>query len=183
MKVKLSAILLTLTLANFANSQDFKGLSVTPKIGLSDFNETTFSGAGIDANYLINNWSYSIGYLGLDEWGLIGSTTPLENYKQIHFGVGQYCDIGVLRIDYQLGGAVINGIKRTTVNTNPKSIYDDYYNRENFTTFGLSVKGGINFVLLPVMSVGIDLHVNVNSKTPIYMPMISLEIGKLRTAK
>ncbi|MEQ8470746.1 MAG: hypothetical protein RIC35_06150 [Marinoscillum sp.] len=181
MKIQLFSVLFVLILVNFAHCQDhFSGLSATPKIGYFNWHEDNGGWAGgIDINYLRNNWNYSIGYMNLPEWGLF-STTPIEYYHEIRAVAGQYADVGIFRFDYQLGGSLFSGLKRTTVNTNRKSIYDDYYNSEKFAVFGLAMKGGISFVLLPVMSLGLDFHLNINSKTLIYSPMISLEIGKLK---
>jgi hypothetical protein len=51
---------------------------------------------------------------------------------------------------------------------------------EKFTTVGFVLKTGFKFIPLPFFSIGIDLQSNLNPKKALFMPLISLEFGRLR---
>jgi hypothetical protein len=48
---------------------------------------------------------------------------------------------------------------------------------------GLVLKTGFKFIPLHFFSIGLDLQSNINSRKPLFMPLISIEIGKLRDKK
>jgi hypothetical protein len=50
----------------------------------------------------------------------------------------------------------------------------------NFFTAGLVLKTGLKFIPLHFLSLGLDLQSNLNFKKPLFMPLLSIEIGRLR---
>jgi hypothetical protein len=157
------------------------GYSLNPKLAYYNWTEDDggFMG-GAELNVLRNKFIYSLDYYRYEEFVLF-SPDPSVYYNQIGLMIGKYVGDKLFRFQYQGGIAPFWGIKRTELIKEGSGIFSsDYYDKENFFTMGLTIKLGFKIVPSQFLSIGIDLQTNLNPERPVYMPMISIEIGKLR---
>lgn len=187
-QIKIKGLLTTIFLIiSFIDNygQDFKfnpdGFSINPK--LAYYNWTNDDGGfmgGAEINLLQNDFVFSADYYRYEEW-ILFSPTPGEYFNQIGLMLGKYKGDRLFRFQYQAGLATFWGLKRTELIKEGSGIFSsDKYESDNFFTIGLTTKLGFKIVPLTFLSIGIDLQTNINPENTVYMPMISIEIGKLR---
>ncbi|MBL0100877.1 MAG: hypothetical protein IPP49_13270 [Saprospiraceae bacterium] len=184
MKTKIICItLLILLLGQWLYGQlRFDRFAVNPKIGTySTFKESGGIVGGMEINTTYEKWMFSLDYYYLDEFTIVFYDKPLEYYNQIGFMAGSYLGEGFLRCQFQAGVAPIWGLRRTALIKPSQFLGGDEYDSEKF----LTVRGGseIRLKINPWENVGfgIDLQTNINSKNTFWMPLLSVEFGKIRT--
>lgn len=121
---------------------------------------------GVETTYLRNGWMFSADFFHFQEIGYLSVTDDI--YQQAGLMAGKYYGDRLFRIELQGGIAALWGIGE------PDS------SEPNFSTVGLVLKTGLKFIPLHFLSIGLDLQSNINSKKPLFMPLISIELGKLR---
>ncbi|TXT58644.1 MAG: hypothetical protein BAJALOKI3v1_1240001 [Promethearchaeota archaeon] len=157
------------------------GFYINPKLGIYNWveDDAGFIG-GVEMNVLKDKFLYSADFYRYEEL-VIFSPTPAEYYNQIGIMMGKFVGDKLFRFQYQGGIAPIWGIKRTKLVKEGSGILaTDYYENKDFFTIGLVTKLGFKIIPTRFLSIGIDLQANINLENPVYMPMISIEIGKLR---
>lgn len=181
----LLSILFVLTIITCINGQDHRfsedGFSINPKLGIFNWGayDAGFNG-GFELNVFKNKFIYSADYYRFEELVLF-TPSPAQYYNQIGIMMGQFVGEELFRFQYQAGIAPIWGIKRTgLIQEGTGLLSTDYYDYKNFSTVGLVAKLGFKIYPAPYFSIGIDLQANINLENTVYMPMISIEIGKLR---
>jgi hypothetical protein len=105
----------------------------------------------------------------------------VEYYNQVGLMIGKYYGEKLFRFQLQGGIAPTWGLRRTSLIHTGGLLSGDYYDSEKFFTAGLVLKIGLKINPFPFLGIGLDLQSNINSKKPTYMPMISLEIGRIRS--
>ena len=55
-----------------------------------------------------------------------------------------------------------------------------HYIEDPYTAIGLALKIGLKIVPVDYLGIGVDLHANINAERSVFMPMISLGVGKLK---
>jgi len=180
----LKNIILILLLFQFNNKllsqvvKEIDGFAFNPKIGPSfdadNGNEQPV--IGLEVNVLKNNFIYSLGYLGHNKLGALILNGPSQN----QFGIilGKYIGEKHFRVQYQAG---INLFWGSYSNSSGSSPWINGSNSSSpFFTVGAESKIGFKYIPLKNLSIGIDFQVNLNYVKTLYMPMFSLEIGKLK---
>lgn len=170
-------------------SQDLKeidgfaiNLKIGPSISFNDPNEMNLpiDVMGLEVNILNNNFIYSVDYLGHDKTGiLLGFNLPSQN--QLGIMMGKYKGEKKFRIQYQAGINMFWGQFYNPDGTQPVFMSLGGPSK-SFSTVGAVSKVGFKYFPLENLSIGIDFQVNLNSVKSLYMPMFSIEIGKLRNA-
>lgn len=170
-------------------SQDLKkidgfaiNLKTGPSISLNDPNEVNLpiDVMGLEVNILNNNFIYSVDYLGHDKTGiLLGFNLPSQN--QLGIMMGKYKGEKKIRIQYQAGINMFWGQFYNPDGTQPVLMSLGGPSK-SFSTVGAVSKVGFKYFPLENLSIGIDFQINLNSVKSLYMPMFSIEIGKLRNA-
>lgn len=136
---------------------------------------------GLEFNTTIKGLLCSIDYYHFAEFNLILGETPSEYYNQIGLMIGKHYGEKLFRIQLQGGIAPVWGLRRTDFVKKGEWFSGDIYRHENFISAGLVFKLGFKINPKNYIGLGIDLQVNINSKNSVYMPMSSIEIGKIRT--
>jgi hypothetical protein len=131
----------------------------------------------VELNVSRNDVMFSVDYLAFEELHFGFSPKPIEYFNQVGFMAGKYFGENDFRLQLQGGIAPIWGIRRIKI----KSTGGNNYHSENFLTTGLVFKIGVKAYPLKFFGLGIDLQANFNSNKSVFMPMVSVEIGKLRT--
>jgi len=162
--------------------QETWGFSINPKAGF--YNISKENGGLISGQefYLFKNKKiYSIDFYGGEEPDFIGSPSPNEHFGSVGFMIGKYEGTKVFRFTYQGGLSLFWGERRTDLKQKGTGFFaTDIYNTKDFFTVGIPLKLGFKIIPSRFFSIGIDLQANLNIENPVYMPMISLEFGKLR---
>ncbi|MFO7863576.1 MAG: hypothetical protein R6U85_06215 [Salinivirgaceae bacterium] len=157
------------------------GYSVNPKLGMYKLIDDNGGAIG-GAEFIIirNKFIFSIDFYRYEEFTIFGPN-PTEVYNQIGTMIGGYNGEKLFRLQYQLGVASLWGIKRTAlINEGTGLFSSDKYDSKHFFTAGLTTKLGFKIIPLKFLALGIDFQMNINPEKMVYMPMISIEIGKLR---
>ena len=158
------------------------GYSINPNLGIHNWMEDDagFMG-GIEFNVFKNKFIYSADFKRYEEFVIFGPT-PAEHYNQIGVMIGKYKGDKILRFQYQCGLASFWGLKRTELIYKGSGFFSsDKYDSKNFFTVGLTTKLGFKVIPMSFLAIGIDLQANINPENIVYMPMISIELGKLRS--
>jgi hypothetical protein len=163
------SIFLFLSTNGLINGQNkIDGFSINPKTGPTNFN---FNGGtiGLEINILNRHNIYSVDYYHISDYL---SPYMLNTYNEIDFLIGKYIGDRFFRFQYQGGLGIFEGYKIT----------GDYYNQKivNFFTIGIPLKLGFKFLPAKFLSIGIDLQTNLNFQKTTVLPMLSIELGKLR---
>ncbi|MDF1561107.1 MAG: hypothetical protein P1P83_13015 [Bacteroidales bacterium] len=150
----------------FSQSQT-TGFSINPKGGIFLCpDEENGAVLGVEANYLRNGWLFSIDFFHLEE---IGYSLAIEDiYQQVGLMAGKYYGEKLFRIELQGGIAALWEVGESDPS------------EPGIATAGLVLKTGFKFIPLHFLSIGLDLQGNINSKKTLFMPLISIEIGRLR---
>ena len=171
-------IILIFLLFQFNNkllSQDLKkidGFAINPKIGpaFTKHGGNELPSAGIEINILKNKFIYSLGYIAHN----------FLDQNQIGIMMGKYKGEKYFRIQYKAGINIFWGKFSKPGSSNPWIGVSS--SSSSFFTLGAVSKVGLKYIPLKNLSIGIDFQVNLNSVKTLYMPMFSIEIGKLRNA-
>ncbi|MCX6252939.1 MAG: hypothetical protein NTV31_00445 [Bacteroidia bacterium] len=118
---------------------------------------------GDEINFLKKKLIFSLDYYHC-KFTYIGSKE--EKFDQFDFLFGKYLDFESFRLQIQGGLGTFKGIT--------------YNESEKIFTLGIPLKVGLKYLISNSFSIGLDLQANLNLKYPIYMPMLSIEIGKLK---
>ena len=140
---------------------------------------------GIEINAFSQKYLYSIGFYKDNDAMLFGDK-PYERYNQLNLLFGKYADTknGKFRFQYQAGIGKFWGTIRTDEYDpeNSNLLSNAYYTKE-VSTVGFPLKIGGRYIPFEFFSIGIDLQGNLNFQKSIITPMLSVEIGKLRSPK
>ena len=140
---------------------------------------------GIEINAFSQNFLYSIGFYRSTDERLFGDR-PYEKYNQLNFLFGGYADTKKekFRFQYQAGIGMFWGTLRTDEydDENSTLLTNAYFTKE-VSTVGFPLKIGGRYIPFEFLSIGIDLQANLNFQKSIIVPMLSIEIGKLRSSK
>jgi hypothetical protein len=149
-------------------SQNAKpGFAVNPKTGIFLWPNHENGGVfGVEANFLHKGWIFSVDFFQFQEINLLSSDEDM--FRQVGIMAGKYYGDGLFRVQLQGGFAPIWQIGAPD-ESDP-----------HFSTVGLVLKTGFKFIPLHFFSIGIDLQGNLNSKKPLFMPLVSIEFGRLR---
>jgi hypothetical protein len=178
---KIFLISLLIQFNNKLLSQDVQkidGFAINPKIG------PVFSADGgneqpvidLEINVFKNKYIYSLEFLGYDKPGALIINDPSQN--QLGLMMGKFNGEKYFRIQYQAGINMFWGEFSNPGSSNPWIAGSS--SRSSFFTVGAVSKVGFKYIPLKNLSIGIDFQINLNSVKTLYMPMFSLEIGKLR---
>ena len=118
---------------------------------------------GDEINFLKKKMIFSLDYYHC-KFTFIGS--KVEKFDQFDFLFGKYLDYNSFRIQFQGGLGTFKGIT--------------YNESKKIFTLGIPLKIGLKYLVSKSVSIGLDLQANVNFKYPIYMPMLSLELGEFK---
>ena len=160
--------------------KEFNGFAINPKIGPS----FTVNGGndlpsiGPEFNILKNKFIYSLDYIGHDILAALIFNGPSQN--QLGIMMGKYKGEKYFRIQYQAGINMFWGEFSNPGSSNPW--IGGSSSSSSFFTVGAVSKVGFKYIPLKYLSIGIDFQINLNSVKTLYMPMFSIEIGKLRNA-
>jgi len=171
-----------------ASAQGFKpdGYSFSLKGG---FYDDINAGAGIAGGYELSlrnkGFQYTLDYISAGE--IIGGKSPDERFRQINLLFGKSIDFqqDKVRYIYQAGLSAFWGFERGDLISQSlvpeEPIYNtNYYESDKFFTAGLVMKFEAQFLATKWVSLGASLETNINPKKIIYMPMLNLQIGKIR---
>ena len=140
---------------------------------------------GIEINAFSQKYLYSIGFYRSTDERLFGDT-PHEKYNQLNFLFGGYADTRneKFRFQYQAGIGMFWGTLRTDEYDwiNSTLLTNAYFTKE-VSTVGFPLKIGGRYIPFEFLSIGIDLQANLNFEKSIIIPMLSIEMGKLRSSK
>ena len=180
---KIFLIFLLFQFNNKLLSQDLKkidGFAINPKIGptFSVDGGNALPSMGVEFNILKNKFIYSIDYIGHDILAALILNDPSQN--QLDIMMGKYKGEKYFRIQYQAGINIFWGKFSNPGSSNPW--IGGSSSSSSFFTVGAVSKVGLKYIPLKNLSVGIDFQINLNSVKTLYMPMFSIEIGKLRNA-
>ena len=153
--------------------KEFDGFAINPKIGpgFTKLGGNDLPSAGLEINILKNKFIYSLDYI----------THNFLDQNQIGIMMGKYKGDKYFRIQYQAGINMFWGKYSTTGTTQPW-INTSGGSSSSFYTVGAITKVGLKFIPLKNLSIGTDLLINLNFKNTMFMPILSIEIGKLRNA-
>jgi len=173
---KICLIFLLFQFNNKLLSQDlkeFNGFAINPKIGpvFTKLGGNDVPSAGLEINILKNKFIYALDYIAHN----------FLDQKQIGVMMGKYKGGKYLRIQYQSGLNIFLGKYSTTGKSQPW-INISLDSSSSFYTVGSITKVGLKFIPLKNLSIGTDLLINLNFKSAMFMPMLSIEIGQFRKA-
>ena len=140
---------------------------------------------GYEINVFSKSYLYSIGYYYGEDYEFLGDA-PTEKYNQLNLLFGKYIDTKneKFRFQYQGGIGMFWGLLRTDqYNEENSGILTNTYFTKEVSTVGFPLKIGGRYIPFKFLSIGIDLQANFNFQKFIFRPMLSIEIGKLRSSK
>lgn len=167
-------------------SQTIGKYSISGK-GTMDF-ESDFYSEGFEMNTYSKSYIYTVGYYFGEEYKLyeVFGDHPKEKYNQINLLFGKYIDTknGMFRFQYQGGIGLYWGTFRTDEvdRINTFLFHNTYFTKE-ITTIGFPLKIGGRYIPFNFLSIGVDLQSNLNFEKSNIRPMLSVEIGKLKSRK
>ena len=144
-----------------------------------------FYSEGFEINAFSKSYMYTIGYYYGEDYEFLGDT-PTEKYNQLNLLFGKYIDTKneKFRFQYQGGIGMFWGTFRTDEYDEGNSgLLNNAYFTEEVSTVGFPLKIGGRYIPFKFLSIGIDLQANFNFQKSIFRPMLSIEIGKLRSSK
>ncbi|MEM9545434.1 MAG: hypothetical protein AAGA77_05650 [Bacteroidota bacterium] len=162
------------------DNSGFNGFAINPKIGyFKTLADRSGYSIGSEVIYIKNKLLFSADYYKLEEFVLFKA--PVERYNHLGLMFGSYSDKEKFRFQYQIGLGLLWGITRTDEKIDgPQSWLGTQYEGEDFSTLGLTSKLGFKLIQSSTASVGLDLHISVNSERTVCMPFLSAEMGLLR---
>ena len=146
---------------------------------------TDYYSEGVEINAFSKSFLFSVGYYYGEDYDFLDET-PTEKYNQLNLLFGKYHDSKneKFRFQYQGGIGMFWGTLRTDEYDDENSgLFNDAYFTKEISTVGFPLKIGGRYIPFKFLSIGIDLQANLNFKKSIFRPMLSIEIGKLRSSK
>jgi hypothetical protein len=143
------------------------GFAINPKSGIYRAQNESGAVLGFETNYLRNGWMFSADFFHFQEIHLFSSDEDM--FRQVGIMAGKYYGDRLFRVQLQGGIASIW-----------ETGYRDSSEPEKFSTVGFVLKTGFKFIPLSFLSIGVDLQSNLNNKKSLFMPLISIEFGRLR---
>ena len=154
---------------------EFRGTAFTPKVGTYKSNHSEFGFFyAFEFAVLNKSNSYSIEYNKFAEWALLNSS-PLSSINEVNLMYGQFKNPKKSRLYYQIGLSALWGQKSINVYNylSPTEI-------ENIHLLGVAFKVGYRYICSSEFAIGVEIHLNLNSKTPLISPIrITFSIGDL----
>jgi len=160
-----------------ANSYDFDGYAINPKIGfyLTSMQEGGFTYGG-EVNYYKNKFLISADYYRIDEFVLFEA--PAGKYNHLGIMIGSYSDRGKFRFQYQAGLGLLWGSARTNEILDDETYFlSTIYKSKDFLSVGFTPKLGFKIMDISYFRVGIDLQANINFEKSVFLPFLSVEVG------
>lgn len=176
----LFTVLIMFCLKTATSQAYFDKYSIGTKGGI--YNWTEDNGgiiAGGELNASKNTIMYSIDYYHYSELN-IWTNYKSQYYNQIGLMIGKYFGEKHFRFQMQGGVAPFWGLKRTELTKDLSAQLNERYSYDRFFNAGLVGKLGFKLIVTTFCAVGIDFQVNVNHKASVYMPMFSIEYGKIK---
>jgi len=183
MKKTILIILFIFTCTSTIQSQTIDKYSISVK-GTMDL-LTDYYSEGVEINAFSKSFLFSVGYYYGEDYDFLDET-PTEKYNQLNLLFGKYHDSKneKFRFQYQGGIGMFWGTLRTDEYDDENSgLFNDAYFTKEISTVGFPLKIGGRYIPFKFLSIGIDLQANLNFKKSIFRPMLSIEIGKLRSSK
>ena len=146
---------------------------------------SNFYSEGIEINAFSKSYLYTIGYYYGEDYEFLGDK-PTEKYNQLNLLFGKYIDTQneKFRFQYQGGIGIFWGTLRTNEYDEENSgLLNNVYYTDEVSAVGFPLKIGGRYIPFNFLSIGIDLQANLNFKKSLFRPMLSIEIGKLRSNK
>lgn len=178
LKIKLiGTIVFCIFLNGILNGQNkMVGFSINPKAGGYNLIGNDFGSiVGGELNFYKNHFVYTLEGYQYDDFELFAE--PAEQYYQAGFLFGKYVGDRYLRLQFQAGVAAFWGFRR---GDQLAGGYFWEYDKKNFFKPAVPLKIGLKFLPFRFLSIGMDLQANMNLEKMLYMPVLSIEIGKLR---
>lgn len=184
--LKVLCILCFSLLSSNLLAQEFLGdyrYAVNPKGGWYNFGRDDEGKVfGVELNIVNkNNIIYSIDYYNLEEYYLYGDL-PSEQFHQVGLMIGKSFGYDYFKMQYQGGLALFTGRMRTDELIQEGTDYNNpsVWGEDKITTAGFIAKIGCKVVPFKFMSLGFDIQANFNPKKIIYMPIFSIEFGRMK---
>ena len=144
------------------------GFAVNPKTGIFLWpNSKNGAVLGVETNIMRDGWMVSADFFQFHEIQIL-SPDKEDMFRQVGIMAGKYYGDKLFRAQLQGGIATIWEMGYSEP-SDPK-----------FFTVGLILKTGFKFIPLHFFSIGLDIQSNLNSKKPLFMPLLSIEFGRLR---
>ncbi|MCB0395392.1 MAG: hypothetical protein KDD36_01985 [Flavobacteriales bacterium] len=149
------------------------GFAFSPKLGC--FHMANHSdGVGLGGEFQVRerNNLFSLGYYeGYDIFMRYPSQGPTHS---VWLMIGKYRGERLSRLYYQIGISPVWGRKNYLIGNSQDII------TQNFFRMGLGMQVGYALLVSRSVGLGVDMHANLNTEGCMYMPMLSLKIGRLR---
>lgn len=177
MKIKLLSIFIFILSVSGVTKAQFKvdGYSINPKLGAYNWvGENVGLAQGCEINIISKKNIFSLDYYNC------GVILDFPTINQIDFMVGRYIGDKSLRFQFQGGLGTSWGVTKGEQIGNGIPFR---YEKEKFFTVGIPLKLGFKIMPASFISIGADLQANLNFEYPIYMALVSIEIGKIRDKK
>lgn len=184
MKKTTLILLFTVLNVSLVHSQGIDNYSISVKGTTNIFKSNEFF-EGIEINAFSQHFLYSMGFYRSNDQTLFGDK-PYEKYNQLNLLFGKYADTKnkKFRFQYQAGIGMFWGSLRTDeFDAENSSLLNNAYFTKEVSTVGFPLKIGGRYIPFEYLSIGIDLQANLNFQKSIITPMLSIEIGKLRSTK
>lgn len=135
---------------------------------------------GFDVSYYTENFVFTGGYYVGETLGLtiLGSFNG-RTFHEANLLVGKYKIVNKFCFKYQGGLGYLWGTMRADSLISPYSSKRTYY-QKTFNSISVPIVFGMRYIPFKFMSIGIDMHVNVNFSEHFFRPMLCFEFGKLR---
>ena len=146
---------------------------------------TDYYSEGVEINAFSKSFLYSVGYYYGEDYEFL-KDTPTEKYNQLNLLFGKYHNSKneKFRFQYQGGIGMFWGTIRTDeYDEGNSNIITNAYITKEISTIGFPLKIGGRYIPFKFLSIGIDLQANLNFEKSVIRPMLSIEIGKLRSSK
>ena len=174
-------LFISISLFSQENQIDIKRFSINPKLGVyMGGNETSGFSMGLETNITIDKTIYSMEYYRAEEFVIFGSS-PAEVFNNFGIMIGKYKGERLFRFEYQAGLGLIWGTNRTEKIVDESDYFSILYETESFATPSIMTKLGFKFIPLKCLGIGLDLEGNINLEKSIFIPMLSIECGNLRS--
>ena len=167
------------------------GYAISSKLGVlysSGVNDGL--AGGIEVSLLKKSRIYSLVFSGGGEFITFALPREEMNFLDVLYGGFKDFNNHLFRIQYQGGIGAVWGVKRgqylySTGGTGGwfNLFSTSHHERLSYFNIGLPIKIGFKIIPLRQLSIGIDILANINTESPSFMPMISLEFGKLKAKK
>jgi len=178
--VLLMAFFGSLECANKKAENDDYRVAISGNVGVAiNFKEPGgFETFGVEGLRYSKSNIMSVSYLYKQEWDTFSSNPSYESMNYLSFMFGKYGSLGIMFFQLQAGISVNFGLIRGEFVESNK--LGDLYFLERESTFGLPIKLGVKFELSEHWRFGLNFNANINNYESLFIPMFSLEYGKIR---